>query len=98
MVAAVLGLSAVVTGVGDAAGAGELNKVRGRTYVAACPPVKALIPRRQIAAEFVLLLPAGCGVVAADVIGAEPARPGSPVTACDFAFRCKYCARFTEWC
>ena len=29
--------------------------------------------------KFVLLLPAGCGVVAADVIGAEPARPGSPV-------------------
>ena len=28
-------------------------------------------------------------MVAADVIGAEPARPGSPVTACDFAFiRC----------
>ena len=48
-----------------------------------------MIPRRQIAAEFVLLLPAGCGVVAADAIGAEPARPGSPVTACDFAFvRC----------
>ena len=33
-----------------------------------------------------MLLPAGCGAVAADVIGAEPARPGSPVTACDFAF------------
>ena len=29
---------------------------------------------------------AGCGGVAADAIGAEPARPGSPVTACDFAF------------
>ena len=25
-------------------------------------------------------------MVAADVIGAEPARPGSPVTACDLAF------------
>ena len=25
--------------------AGELNKLRGRTYVAACPPVKASIPR-----------------------------------------------------
>ena len=45
-----------------------------------------MIPRRQIAAEFAILLPAGCGVVAADVIGAEPARKGSPVTACDFAF------------
>ena len=48
-----------------------------------------MIPRRQIAAEFAILLPAGCGVVAADAIGAEPARTGSPVTACDFAFiRC----------
>ena len=45
-----------------------------------------MIPRRQIAAEFAILLLAGCGEVAADVIGAEPARPGSPVTACDFAF------------
>ena len=27
-------------------------------------------------AYFAILLPAGCGVVAADVIGAEPARPG----------------------
>ena len=45
-----------------------------------------MIPRRPNAAEFVLLLPAGCGVVAAGAIGAEPARPGSPVTACDFAF------------
>ena len=27
-------------------------------------------------------------MVAADAIGAELARPGSPVTACDFAFRC----------
>ena len=33
-----------------------------------------------------MLLLAGCGVVAAGAIGAEPARPGSPVTACDFAF------------
>ena len=47
---------------------------------------RTLIPRRQIAAEFAILLPAGCGVVAAGAIGAEPARPGSPVTACDFAF------------
>ena len=47
---------------------------------------RTLIPRRQIAAEFAILLPAGCGVVAADAIGAEPARKGSPVTACDFAF------------
>ena len=45
-----------------------------------------MIPRRQIAAEFAILLPAGCGVVAAGVIGDEPAQPGSPVTACDFAF------------
>ena len=45
-----------------------------------------MIPRRQIAAEFAILLLAGCGVVAADAIGDEPARPGSPVTACDFAF------------
>ena len=34
------------------------------------------------------ILPAGCGMVAADAIGDEPARKGSPVTACDFAFRC----------
>ena len=48
-----------------------------------------MIPRRKIAAEFAILILAGCGVVAADAIGAEPARPGSPVTACDFAFvRC----------
>ena len=45
-----------------------------------------MIPRRQNAAEFAILLPAGCGVVAAGAIGDEPARPGSPVTACDFAF------------
>ena len=48
-----------------------------------------MIPRRPTAAEFAILLPAGCGVVAAGAIGAEPARKGSPVTACDFAFvRC----------
>ena len=45
-----------------------------------------MIPRRQNAADFAILLPVGCGVVAADAIGGEPARPGSPVTACDFAF------------
>ena len=31
--------------VGTVQAAGELSKVRGRTYVAACPPVKASIPR-----------------------------------------------------
>ena len=35
-----------------------------------------------------ILLRGGCGVVAADARSAEPARPGSLVTACDFAFRC----------
>ena len=38
-VAAVLGINR------KAKAAGELNKLRGRTYVAACPPVKASIPR-----------------------------------------------------
>ena len=33
-----------------------------------------------------MLFSAGCGVVVADVIGVEPARKGSPVTACDLAF------------
>ena len=45
VVAAVLGLPAVVSGVRDAVAAGELNKVRGRTYVAASPSVKTSIPR-----------------------------------------------------
>ena len=33
--------------------------------------------------NFAILPPAGCGVVATDTIGAEPARPGSRVTDCD---------------
>ena len=43
---AAAGAAAVVGMIGrKAEGAGELNKVRGKTYVAACPPVKASIPR-----------------------------------------------------
>ena len=51
-----------------------------------------MIPRRQNAAEFAILLPAGCGVVAAGARSAEPARPGSPVAACDFAFIRSMCS------
>ena len=40
-----LGLAAVAGVSKQAKAAGELNKVRGKTFVAACPPVKASIPR-----------------------------------------------------
>ena len=39
------GMTAAAGLMKKAEAAGELNKVRGRTYVAACPPVKASIPR-----------------------------------------------------
>ena len=42
---AALGLTAVAGMARRANAAGELNSVRGRTFVAACPPVKASIPR-----------------------------------------------------
>ena len=43
---AMAGIVAVAGIVGASAeAAGELNKVRGKSYVAACPPVKASIPR-----------------------------------------------------
>ena len=43
---AMAGVVAVAGIVGASAeAAGELNKVRGKSYVAACPPVKASIPR-----------------------------------------------------
>lgn len=42
---AALGVAAIVVCAEKSYAAGELNKVRGRTYVAACPPVKASIPR-----------------------------------------------------
>ena len=58
---------------------------RASGYMSASPPSKYA---RHGCAYFAILLPVGCGVVAADAIGAEPARPGSPVTACDLAFRC----------
>ena len=45
LVVAAVGLAAVIACAGKSFAAGELNKVRGRTYVAACPPVKASIPR-----------------------------------------------------
>ena len=45
----ILALAGVVLFAGFVGGyanaAGEQNKVRGRTYVAACPPAKASIPR-----------------------------------------------------
>ena len=43
MAAGTLTLAGMVGGSADAAG--EPNKFRGKTYVAACPPVKATIPR-----------------------------------------------------
>jgi len=39
------GMAAIAGLIRRAEAAGELNSVRGRTYVAACPPVKASIPR-----------------------------------------------------
>ena len=45
IVVAALGVAAIVVCVEKSYAAGELNKVRGQTYVAACPPVKASIPR-----------------------------------------------------
>lgn len=43
---AMAGVVAVVGIVGmSAEAAGELNRVRGKSYVAACPPVKESIPR-----------------------------------------------------
>ena len=45
LVVAAVGLAAIIACAGKSFAAGELNKVRGRTYVAACPPVKASIPR-----------------------------------------------------
>lgn len=39
------GAAAAAGAVRKAQAAGELNQIRGKTYVAACPPVKASVPR-----------------------------------------------------
>ena len=62
----------------------SLSGREGPCPVGIAPPLSR--EKQQQRKRAVLLLPAGCGVVAADVIGAEPARKDSPVTACDFAF------------
>jgi len=70
-----LGLAAVAGAARKSDAAGELNKVHGRTFVAACPPVKASIPRTP--GPYRIMVIGGhpddadiiCGCTAAKLIG-----------------------------
>jgi len=72
---AALGLTAVAGIARKAKAAGELSKVRGRTFVAACPPVKTSIPRTP--GPYRIMVIGGhpddadiiCGCTAAKLIG-----------------------------